>query len=403
MSNYFAIFQKIFYNDNNLLFGGDEMKKICGIIAEYNPFHNGHKFQLDITRKKIGADNVVVVLSGNFVQRGEPAIIDKFARTKQALLNGADLVLELPVEFATSSAEGFAQAGVEILVASGIVTDICFGAENTDLSLLLPIAKLLVNETPKFKAILRDELAKGNSFPKARATAVSAILPNTTEILRTPNNILAIEYLKALLRLNSAITPHAIARIGVNHHDKQMRPPYASASAIRGQILSGNISELADYMPSSSYEILSEEYLQSAVNNVDNFSAFFHYIIKTQKHKTIFDVAAQEHYYISDIVSAVKTKNITYTALKRAALNIFLNHEKQEKVRYLRVLGFKRSKSHLITQMYKNAALPIITNTKHAKNTLVNEINATQMYWLALKHKNIPERNEISTPMVILP
>jgi len=380
------------------------MEKTCGIIAEYNPFHNGHAHQIAEARKVSQARNIVVVMSGNFVQRGEPAIINKFARTRQALENGADVVLELPVGFATASAEGFAHGAVDILATSGIVDSICFGAESPDISALWDVAKFLINEGPEFKKILRENLAKGDSFPKAREKALKlAFAEGAAEIVKNPNNILGVEYLKAILRLDAKITPYAIARKGAAHHGKELVPPFASASALRGQIHTGNVGGLADFMPLSAYDILRQEYLQSRINNADNLSPHFHYALAAKKSPCVFDDAAKKHYAISKVVAAAKTKNVTHSALSRAAIHILLGLDEMPKnPQYIRVLGFRREKEHLLRALHKNAALPVITNAKHAKNALAQEIFASKVYWLGLKHKNIPDMNEISTPMVMI-
>ncbi|MDR2167605.1 MAG: nucleotidyltransferase family protein, partial [Clostridiales bacterium] len=222
------------------------MNKTCGIIAEYNPFHNGHKFHLEAAKRESSAENIVVVMSGNFVQRGEPAIICKFVRARAALLGGADIVLELPINFATASAEGFARGAVYILEKSGIIDALAFGCENNDLGILSEIANFLVNETEDFKAALRANLRQGKSFPVARAAALEQF---SQEVLVAPNNILAIEYLKALRKFNSAIVPFGVARKGVGHHGKELVGSFASASALRREILAGNVDSLAAFMP----------------------------------------------------------------------------------------------------------------------------------------------------------
>ncbi|MCL2753113.1 MAG: nucleotidyltransferase family protein [Defluviitaleaceae bacterium] len=388
------------------------MDKTCGIIAEYNPFHNGHAYQISAARHICNSQNVIVILSGNFVQRGEPAVINKFARTKQALLSGADLVLELPADFAMSSAEGFAQGAVSILDASGIVTDICFGAENPDISALKYIAKFLANETDEFKQILRHHLSMGDNFPKARAKAISSAMINNEnfeDIIKSPNNILGIEYLKAIEKIGAGITPHAIARKGASHHSKKLVPPYASASALRNEILGGNIDIIADFVPLSSYKILQHEHLHGAINFVDNLSPYFHYALATKKTKTIFDKTAKSYYNISDIINATKTKNVTHAALKRAAIQVLLNTKKSEQPQYIRVLGFKRQKQNLVSLLHKKSSLPVVTNLKDinnlpqsAKEMLEFELWASNLWWLGLKHKNIHAPNEFSTPMVIV-
>ena len=174
------------------------MNKVLGIIAEYNPFHNGHLYHLNKSKELAKAEYSVAVISGNFTQRGEPAVIDKWSRAKMALLNGVDLVLELPVLYATSSAENFADGAIKLLDSLGIVDDLYFGAENANIQLLDDFAEILYKEPKEYKSFLSEELAKGVSFPKARENALMAYLNNDRQyygILSSPNNILGIEYL----------------------------------------------------------------------------------------------------------------------------------------------------------------------------------------------------------------
>lgn len=217
--------------------------KIIGIIAEYNPFHNGHAYQIEEIRRRTEADYIVVAMSGDFVQRGAPAIVDKYARTRMALSCGADLVIELPVLWATASAESFAAAGVALFEKMGCVDGICFGAECENLSLLSEIADILAEEPSAYRAALSSYIKEGLTFPQARAKALSESAPTPpktgsalknafsesasltqselAKILVSPNNILAIEYLKAIRRQDSSLTPYLIKREGAGYHDTE--------------------------------------------------------------------------------------------------------------------------------------------------------------------------------------
>lgn len=226
--------------------------KITGVIAEYNPFHNGHLFQFEQIRRLTGADYIIVAMSGDFVQRGEPAIYDKYTRASMALRCGADLVLELPAVFATSSAEDFASCGVALLDHLGVVNQLCFGSECGDLAPLQAIAELLCEESEDFSAELQTRLKQGLPFPAARAAALAAMTEPITEtmaasansaespedLLASPNNILAVEYLKALRRRQSRIEPFTILREGQAYHDSSHPDSgiCASASALRHAI-----------------------------------------------------------------------------------------------------------------------------------------------------------------------
>ena len=232
--------------------------KVTGIIAEYNPFHNGHLYQLTEARKKTDADFIIVVMSGDFMQRGTPAIINKWERTRMALSGGADLVLELPCVFATASANMFALGGISLLARTGVVTDLCFGAETDSITDFLTLAKFLNEEPDFFKNALKNELKTGISFPAARSSALSAeaSLPLSSEkLLSSPNNILGIEYCKALFALSSSIKPHIIKREGSGYNDREVNKQdrFASASAIRTVLLNPSkgrsSSDLSSFLP----------------------------------------------------------------------------------------------------------------------------------------------------------
>ena len=204
--------------------------KVTGIIAEYNPFHQGHAYHLARARELTGADRLLVVMGGNFMQRGEPAIVDKYARAEMALKNGADLVLELPAAAATGSAEYFAEGAVELLDASGVVDALCFGSELGKLAPLEKAAALLLEEPEEYRQLLREELKRGKNFPEAREIALSAFFPER-ELLSAPNNILAIEYLKALKRRKSSIEAVTIPRLGNYHGNDSGQVPQGTDSS----------------------------------------------------------------------------------------------------------------------------------------------------------------------------
>ena len=212
--------------------------KTAGIIAEYNPFHKGHEYQIRYTKEKLKADYVIVAMSGDYVQRGTPALISKHTRTEMALRCGADLVLEMPVSISTASAEAFAMGGVSLLDSLGIVDILCFGSESGEISALKELAEILVEEPEEYKKLLKSFLSEGLTFPAARSQALTEYFKNprnfsgddfdgvltpllneVTQILNTPNNILGIEYCKALLRLNSQIRPVTIRREGMGYHE----------------------------------------------------------------------------------------------------------------------------------------------------------------------------------------
>ena len=242
--------------------------KIASIIAEYNPFHRGHAYQIQKIKNEY-SDFIVVIMSGNFVQRGEPAIINKFERAKIAIDNGASLVLELPLYYATSNAEIFARGGITILNSMGIIDRLYFGSEND--------ASILKNLSEKIKENLDDEkikkfLAEGNSYIKARELAMDFLSDEEKEILKKPNNILVLEYMKNLEKLNSKIDAHSMARKNVNHKDDFALEGFASASHIRKLAYKGE--DVSSFLPS--YDLVVE-------NKLENYFEIFKYKMLAEK------------------------------------------------------------------------------------------------------------------------
>ena len=295
--------------------------KVTGIIAEYNPFHQGHAYHLARARELTGADRLLVVMGGNFMQRGEPAIVDKYARAEMALKNGADLVLELPAAAATGSAEYFAEGAVELLDASGVVDALCFGSELGKLAPLERAAALLLEEPEEYRQLLREELKRGKNFPEAREIALSAFFPER-ELLSAPNNILAIEYLKALKRRKSSIEAVTIPRLGNYHGNDSGQVPqgtdssesvssgaapalktsslrFASASEIRRQLYAleellqkspgqpgswqSLMADLADELPPSSFALLKQTLLAAHFVRAEDFALPLHYRLMKAK------------------------------------------------------------------------------------------------------------------------
>lgn len=237
------------------------MSKVLGIIAEYNPFHNGHLYHLEKAKKDTDSNYTVAVMSGNFTQRGTTSLMDKWSKAKIAVNNGIDLVLELPVLYATSSAENFAEGAVKILNSLGIVDSLAFGAETPDMEVLNKCADVLFHEPKKYKTLLSHELSKGLSFPKARENALMIYLNDIRKfanVLSSPNNILGIEYIKALKKLKSTIEPYAIARHEVGYHDLNYTENTASSTAIRDLIKNNGFNALSSLVPASSYSILAK-------------------------------------------------------------------------------------------------------------------------------------------------
>ncbi len=273
--------------------------KIVGLITEYNPFHNGHLYHIKESLRVTGADAAVVVMSGDYVQRGTPAIMPKRIRAEMALMCGAGAVFELPVCYATGSAELFALGAVSLLESLGIVDSICFGSECNDLPILEQLAELLLEEPEAYQILLKDYLKQGMSFPRARQEAILSYTedPRFAEILRNPNNILGIEYLKAIKKLGSRMEPYTIARRGAQYHDEELDSDYSSATAIRSLLayssssfntepvegnydelsFSGILSELENQVPKCCLELLKDYHKVQYPISQNDFSLILKY------------------------------------------------------------------------------------------------------------------------------
>jgi predicted nucleotidyltransferase len=318
-------------------------------------------------------------MSGNFVQRGEPAMFDKYARARIALLSGADLALELPAVYACAGAEVFAAAATGILARAGVAEAVLFGSECGDLDLLYKTAQTLAFESADFKTALKRELKNGVSFAAARSAAAN--LPEAAEALKSPNNILAVEYIKSIIRNNLQIAPITVKR-----------KPGVGAKAVRAAILQG------DYGGAPEKETLKK----SPICVYDDFSPALHYAIKTRDDFSgVLDIseglenrilkAAAENYLISDIVAAVKTKRYAFTRVQRAVLHILLDIKKSDvaEPEYVRVLGFRKEKAGLLKELVKSSSLPVIINLKNAKITksLEKELKINDIYYTAAAAK----------------
>lgn len=368
---------------------------VLGIVAEYNPFHNGHLFHLREAVRLSGAEHVVAVMSGNFVQRGEPALCDKYARTLMALKGGADVVIELPTLFAASAAGDFAEAAVTLLEKTGIVDCMCFGSEGGNLA-EIEAARDLLDEGDAFKERLRNFLGKGKAYPAAFGAAAKNAAYG---VFDGPNGTLGALYLHALKKLNSKIVPYTIKRGG-----------FASASELRKTAARGGIAEIAGAVPPFTYEILSN-YGGKFVTLAD-FSLIFQYLAKTLDNGRLQEILgmdeglhnrfirfAGEYSGLEEILAGLKTKRYTYTRLQRAALHAVLGITKSDAARYkalggpqyIRVLGFRREKAGLLREIERKASLPMIVNLKNAKSRLnspalemlESEIRMTDIYNLA--------------------
>ena len=359
-----------------------------GIIAEYNPFHNGHARHIRLAKEAVDGAFIVVAMSPHFVQRGEPALLDKWTRTKMALEGGADLVLELPTACAISSSEGYAEAGVSLLNSTGIVTHLSFGTETADLSVLQKAAEAAWSEPPAFKAALEQNLALGMGFAAARSRALSEIADISEIILHKPNAILAIEYLKAILRQNADLTPLPVLR-ETSYHDS-LTPEAPSASMLRDMLRAR--ADVSLYMPQEVYRILRG----SAFS--DPFDTWGSLLYDRLLHHTpdsltkIPDVSEglenrilqviDHPMPISEAVERISTKRYPKARIRRILLNILLETDAKatKAPACIRVLGFRKSAECLLTEMAANATLPVVTNPARAQDLLHDEAFYSDLY-----------------------
>lgn len=360
--------------------------KTVGIIAEYNPFHTGHQYHINKTKELTGADCVIVIMSGNYVQRGFPAIADKHTRTKTALLGGADLVIELPTIYATGSAETFAMGAISILDKIGCVDMVSFGAETEDIDLLNKIADILYNEPSEFKILLQDNLKEGLSMPVARARALSSFFSDESmdKIINTPNNILALEYLKAFKHFNSKITPMCILRQGSGYHQTVLDTDFASATALRECFNNEDFDSLSHFMPQEVFEIYKNTHgISMPIFAEDIDTLIYHSLISNQDMLEEFldinnNLANKIRNYIKsgnflssvDLIMSLKSKEITHTRISRSLLHVLLGIKDSdlEEIKkanypgYLRVLGFNNTGRKFLSNAKDATDLPIITN-----------------------------------------
>lgn len=417
---------------------GGSIMNIVGIVAEYNPFHKGHAYQIEQLREKTNADYIVVAMSGNFQQRGVPALCDKFSRAHMALLNGADLVLEIPTLWATASAEYFACGGVGTLDATGVITHLGFGAESNSLEQLTQITSVLKTEPEVYRKVLSNSIRSGYPFPVARKNALITTLPHIPsqqleDILNSPNNILAIEYLKAL---PNNIEPILIPRKGAGYHDNEIDTEFPSASAIREALLGENAEEsidlVANAMPAEAFCILKELFDKGALIDSNDISDVLGYCLLCLSHRGYESFAdctkdlsnkirnhLNEYVTFDDFVMTLKSKDLTYSRISRCLLHILLNIKQTDYnigkaigfAPYLRVLGFKKDSSDLLSEIDCHASAPIITKVADAEKILDYEtykiferdILASNLFYQRMANKSHTKPvNEFTHQMVIL-
>lgn len=410
--------------------------KTAAIIAEYNPFHNGHRYQIEQTRKKTGADFILVLMSGNFVQRGGPAVIDKYTRTRMALDGGADAVFELPVCFAGASAEYFAGGAVMLLDLCGCVDFLSFGVESGSPELFLQLSSLLIDEPESFQSCLKQELQNGATFPAARSKALLSELMKTDyssltgtnalasdsesleflkAFLSSPNNILGIEYIKSLLKQNSSIVPIFIHRAGAGYHSFDFSNTFCSATALRSYYetlavrqnelkQNSGMAEIKKYLqnhcsrlvPETTLSLLAEAFQKTAPITAEDFALPLRTLCLTSPVSylsDILDIGSELALRIAslsivpgtleDFVRTIKTKQVTHTRILRSLFHLLLGI-RQEEIQsflqnngYLRLLGFRSKAAPLLKQIKKKSQIPLLTKPAAAEK-LFSKVSVSQ-------------------------
>lgn len=408
------------------------MDKILGIISEYNPFHYGHLYHINESKKLVNPDYTVAVMSGNFVERGDAAIIDKWSRAEMALNNGVDLVIELPLIYSISSAENFAMGSIKILDSLSMDTTISFGSECGDINILNSIAQVLCEEPKEYLSILNHELDSGISFPKAREHALLMYLNDIRKfanVLSEPNNILGIEYLKAIQKQKAKLRATTIARKGSNYNDLDLTDKYSSASAIRHSLL--NNIDIKPYIPESSNKILQDKISKNEiVYGLTTFEQAIIYKLRTMSQEeisTLPDVteglenkikkASDSCNNLADLTSIIKSKRYTMTRINRILLYALLNitkkdiEESYKVIPYIRVLGVNQKGKELLSKISKaNKKINIVTSpkkfldttkNKSLKNMLEKDVFASNIYTLGYK-KNPKANLDLTNKLITL-
>ncbi len=357
--------------------------KTAAIICEYNPFHNGHKYQIE--QAKLTHDAVVCIMSGSFVQRGDIAVFDKWTRAKAALLSGCDLVIELPVCFSLNTAERFAFGGVSLADSLGIVDTLLFGSESGDIKKLEDTAKILIYEPSEISNEIKKHMAEGMSHPMAKTKAYSKIID--TYLISEPNNILGIEYIKALNSINSKIVPQTIKRNSVSHHDLASSGEFASATFLREKL--SNNQDISQFVPVSYPQALNSDKLDELlrykilemsadeISKINDVSEGLENRIKT---------AVEQNLTFDEIADYIKSKRYTFSRIRRILLSILIGLDKNIASippSYIRVLGATKKGLELLTKIKKQSSLPIITKTadfKEESKSFELDIKATDIY-----------------------
>lgn len=407
------------------------------IIAEYNPFHNGHAYHIELTRKLTEADYIVIIMSGDYVQRGVPAVFNKYERARMALLAGADLVLELPVSYACASAEYFARGAVSLINGLGVVNALSFGSESGSPVDFKRLAKILAEEPSSYRLALKAGLKTGLTFPAARKEALLQYcctrpsenpftLKELSDFLSLPNNILGLEYCRALYLQHASIEPFTILRSGSGYHEETLTSGHNSATALRKILYSESaeraMESLTGQMPVPVYQYLSKLLNTCGPISEDDFSLLLCYrLLSSTKDDLLSCIDVTDNLAdrilnlrnqfssFRQFASLLKTKELTHTRINRALLHILLQIQNVHPVTYARILGLTPNAAPLLHEIKKKGTLSLLSRSAgyrqdldtHGRQMFEKEIFVSNLYESVRHAKyHTPYRHELSMPMV---
>lgn len=395
---------------------GVDILKATGIVVEYNPLHNGHVYHAEQARMATGADVIIAVMSGNFLQRGEPAFVDKWTRTKMALASGVDIVFELPYRFATANAPVFARGAIELLDAAGC-SAFCFGSEDGNIKPFQNSLQLIDRHADEYEAAVKDAVAEGVSYPMALNRAYKTIQAEHAEVLiadlSMPNNILGFHYMEAGRSIGSSMEAVTIKRMGAGYHDETLDQKIASATGIRKSFFESEaLDDVSDFLPQSTKSLLLEWQLErKGFGNWETFYRFLRFVILRDgptRIRSIADVtegienlvfrAAQSQNSFQSFMDAVKSKRYTWTRIQRMLTHILTGFTKEmraemEKPAYLRLLGMTNEGRSYLSERKKTLALPLISKVASFSNPSLDlDITASDIYAQALGKESGPSK-----------
>jgi predicted nucleotidyltransferase len=402
--------------------------KAAGVIVEYNPFHNGHLHHLSETRKRTNADLIIAVMSGNFLQRGEPAIVSKWSRTKMALTSGADIVIELPYSFATQHAEIFAQGAVTLLDAMKCAA-FCFGSESGNINAFEETVQYLHDHDKQYNAFVQEYVKMGMSYPSALSKAFQSLDTDRSLVdLSLPNNILGYHYIKACHSIGSDMKAYTLGRKNANYHDENFTDEtIASATSIRKELKKreGNVLSVNSFIPQATMDEM--KVYQDTYGILHDWERYFHllkYKILSSSNEQLsriyeieegienrFKVAARSALSFQEFMKTVKTKRYTWTRLQRMALHILTNTTKKDmdsclQPKYIRLLGMTSAGRQYLNLHKKELSLPLISKLGSAdQQEIALDIKAAEIYSLAAEDPAIQKmllEQEFKHPPVIL-